>query len=310
MFHSNASAQKPATFLKVVSQKEGDVVVNKFFQSSVKNSSGSYDSTDQVTPNGNPIPFYAYLTGIKPKLDDKLANGNPAPKIGFSFKNDRGEVFYLDLPWSTDKGRVNSLTSGAINQLANVEKFGYFKIYVTSYVSKNKDNEDVKRFGVTVRNNVDYIAGSDDFQSFLAPKVVEGADKPLDKTKVMWKFEIDKIPNIEVKKVVDGEELIINNVKKHQQFFLDIIADINTKIEAQKANYVFVENNSPVASTGRPTTTTATVIVEEDGSTSEPEVPTSTKEATVNSKTTQTGKKGAATATKTSSAQDDDDLPF
>ncbi len=213
---SGNAASTPTKWVKIESEKnEKGKITAKYFAVNQK-VNGAYEKTLQKGPTGFPAPFYGYLTDIKKNLDNKMkVDGKevPAPKLLFNFVDDENERYVLELPFTNDKGRVNSNVFSILNSLASIKKFGYLKVYLT-----NATKEDGSiNFTLNIRNDENWKAGSKAFERFKAPK--EGVDA----TKVSWKYEYNKIPPVTVQADFKGKMKDVDNSEEHQQFFLDLI---------------------------------------------------------------------------------------
>jgi hypothetical protein len=202
-------------------------VTAKFFYINQKDSSGAYKQIKMVENNNYPKPFYGYLTNISVDMDNKVKRDGveiPLPKVLFEFTDDGGEIYVFELPFltSTDK-RVHTNVFGIINSLAglvNQDKLGYLKMYITF----NSDKNGVKRFNLGLRNVKNWVAGTKNFASF-----------DTDDSKVSWKYQnAEGIPSYVLKKVVDGEEVEIDNRKKQIEFFVKEIETINNYVKTLK----------------------------------------------------------------------------
>lgn len=258
---------RPTKYLKIASEKDdSNVVTGKFFSITEK-VDGNYVDTIMKNDYGYPLPFFGYLNDIKLELDNiiKKRNGEEikAPKIKFNFIDDQGDRYILDLIFSSDKGNVNSNVSTLLNSLAGINKFGYIKLYISNSI----DGKGVKQFNINLKNHPNWATSGKNLQDFLSPK--DGSE---DITRVSWKYKYDELPKIEVEKIVDGEKVKINNVKKHQQFFIDLINnDILPKVkEASNYNTYSAPTSSTPSSKPKSTYTT-----EEDDLDSQEELPTS-----------------------------------
>lgn len=283
---NQSGSGRPAKYLKIYSEKDASKAVTGKFFSITEKVDGQYVTSIMKNPSGYPLPFFGYLKDIKVDLDNvitKKATGEEikAPNIKFTFNDDQGDKFILDLPFSNDKGNVSSNVSTILNSLAGITKFGYIKLYINSSV----DKKGVKQFNVNLKNHTNWANSGKDLNDFLTPK-----DGGLDLTRVSWKYKFDELPKIEVEKVVDGETVKINNVKKHQEFFLTMINDMILPTLKESGNY-------DTYTTPRATTTissTYSSVDEDDDS----EVATATKPSTIK------------TSSSSAISSDTDDLPF
>lgn len=226
-------------------------ITAKFFVVNKKNNDGQYEKIPMVDSNNYPKPFYGYLTKITPILDNVITRTDgtkvPNPKVNFEFTDDSGEIFVLDLPFTSPDKRVSTYIFGFVNSLgwlAANNRLGYVKLYISQTVDKTE----TKRFNLSLRCAKDWVAGSKNFSVYME-----------DSTRVDWKYNAKDIPSFEVTKKVDGEMVTIDNRKKQQDFFLKEIELINEAIKS--ATYDIGENKS--ASMNK--TLTSSQIFEEDG---------------------------------------------
>jgi len=227
--------RKNRTYMSLGSTKSNDnKVTSKFFVVNKKNNDGQYEKIPMVDQNNYPKPFYGFLTKITPLLDNYITRTDgtkvPNPKVNFEFTDDSGEIFVLDLPFTSQDKRVSTYIFGFVNSLAWLaanDKLGYVKLYI----SQSVDKTDTKRFNLALRCAKNWIAGSKNFSVFME-----------DTTRVDWKYNAKDIPSFEVTKKVDGEMVTIDNRKKQQDFFLKEIDIINEAINS--ATYDIGENKS------------------------------------------------------------------
>lgn len=238
----NSNTSKPVNYVSIYSEKDEKLETKAKFFKCTKKVNGAYETEILKNQSGYPIPFFGYLRGIEFKLDNKIKKTDgkeiPAPKVAFSFIDDKEEIYVLDLPFLAQTGRVSSNVMTFINSLASIKEFGYLKVYITS-----TEKEGVKNYTLNVRNNTEWNPNQRNFQSFLTPK----DSSVVDTTKVSWKYKYDEIPTLTKKIEIEGEIQEVNNTKKHQQFFIDIV---NNEIipTVKNASYVF-ETSSPVRTT-------------------------------------------------------------
>jgi len=262
-------------------------VTAKFFVVNKKNNNGQYEKIPMLETTGYPKPFFGFLTKITPILDNVITRTDgtrvPNPKVNFEFTDDSGEIFVLDLPFTSPDKRVSTYIFGFVNSLAWLaanDRLGYIKLYISQAVDKT----DTKRFNLALRCTKTWYAGSKNFPIFNE-----------DTTKVDWKYNAKDIPSFEVTKKVDGEMVTIDNRKKQQDFFLKEIELINEAIKS--ATYDIGENKS--ASMNNSLNQTQ-IFVDEDDTEADFEM-----ESSVIS----TPKK-VETPLDLSTSDDDDDLPF
>ena len=264
-------------------------ITAKFFVVNKKNNEGQYEKIPMLDQNNYPKPFYGFLTKVTPILDNYITRTDgtkiPNPKVNFEFTDDCGEIFVLDLPFTSQDKRVSTYIFGFVNSLAWLaanDKLGYIKLYI----SQSVDKTETKRFNLGLRCTKDWTSGSKNFSIYMQ-----------DSTKVDWKYNAKDIPSFEVTKKVDGEMVTIDNRKKQQDFFLKEIEIINEAIK--NAKYDIGENKS--ASMNK--SLTSSQIFDEDdldesadfemaSPVEEPKTSTTTKSPVV------------------ASFDDDDDLPF
>lgn len=245
--------RKSKTYMSLGSTKSNDnKVTSKFFVVNKKNNDGQYEKIPMVDQNSYPKPFYGFLTRITPILDNTITRLDgakiPSPKVNFEFTDDTGEIFILDLPFTSQDKRVSTYIFGFVNSLAWLaanNRLGYIKLYI----SQATDKTDTKRFNLALRCAKDWVAGSKNFGIYME-----------ESTKVDWKYNAKEIPSFEVTKNVDGEMVTIDNRKKQQEFFLKEIDLINEAINSAKYN--IGDNKS--ASMNK--TLTSSQIFDEDGS--------------------------------------------
>lgn len=229
------TARKNRTYMSLGSTKSNDnKVTAKFFVVNKKNNDGQYEKLPMVDANNYPKPFYGFLTRITPLLDNIITRSDgvkiPNPKVNFEFTDDSGEIFILDLPFTSQDKRVSTYIFGFVNSLAWLaanDRLGYIKLYI----SQSVDKTETKRFNLALRCSKTWYAGSKNFPIF-------GEDS----TRVDWKYNTKDIPSFEVVKEVDGEKVTIDNRKKQQDFFLKEIDIINDAIRS--ATYDIGENKS------------------------------------------------------------------
>jgi hypothetical protein len=280
--------RKSRTYMSLGSTKSNDnKITAKFFVVNKKNNEGQYEKLPMVDQNNYPKPFYGFLTKVTPILDNYITRTDgtkiPNPKVNFEFTDDSGEIFILDLPFTSQDKRVSTYIFGFVNSLswlAANDKLGYVKLYI----SQSVDKTETKRFNLALRCAKGWVAGSKNFGVYME-----------DSTKVDWKYNAKDIPSFEVTKKVDGEMVTIDNRKKQQDFFLKEIELINEAIKT--ATYDIGENKSASMNT----TITASEIYDADDDNGADFEMTPT---TVPSKPTTT------TSPVTLSNDDDDDLPF
>jgi hypothetical protein len=227
--------RKSRTYMSLGSTKSNDnKITAKFFVVNKKNNDGQYEKIPMVESTGYPKPFYGFLTRITPLLDNIITRSDgvkiPNPKVNFEFTDDSGEIFVLDLPFTSQDKRVSTYIFGFVNSLAWLaanDRLGYIKLYI----SQSVDKTETKRFNLALRCSKTWYAGSKNFPIF-------GEDS----TKVDWKYNTKDIPSFEVVKEIDGEKVTIDNRKKQQDFFLKEIDTINDAIRS--ATYDIGENKS------------------------------------------------------------------
>jgi hypothetical protein len=248
---NNTGSSKPTHYLKIKTLRKDPTdskspIIGKCF---TKSTTGE----DMVSQKGYPLPFYGYLTNIQPNLDNVIKGKNgeadkPVPMINFWFKDDADENYCLSVNWTSDGGKINLITNNLLNSFAGIEKFGYLQLRI--FESKNtRDGKEYTNFNISVKNDPNWVAGSENYGVFK--KNEDGTDP----TKASWKYQFTDIPLTEVKKVVDGDEVIINNTKKHQKFFLDIVEEVVPIIKATKYSVVSggsTASNSQNNSQGQP----------------------------------------------------------
>jgi hypothetical protein len=280
--------RKNRTYMSLGSTKSNDnKVTAKFFVVNKKNNNGQYEKIPMLESTGYPKPFYGFLTKITPILDNVITRTDgtrvPNPKVNFEFTDDSGEIFVLDLPFTSPDKRVSTYIFGFVNSLAWLaanDRLGYIKLYI----SQSVDKTDTKRFNLALRCTKTWYAGSKNFPIFNE-----------DTTKVDWKYNAKDIPSFEVVKEIDGEKVTIDNRKKQQDFFLKEIDFINEAIKSAK--YDIGENKS--ASMNNSLNQTQ-IFVDEDDVEADFEMKSSV---------TSTPKK-VETPLDLSTSDDDDDLPF
>jgi len=227
--------RKNRTYMSLGSTKSNDnKVTSKFFVVNKKNNDGQYEKIPMVDQNNYPKPFYGFLTKITPLLDNYITRTDgtkvPNPKVNFEFTDDCGEIFVLDLPFTSQDKRVSTYIFGFVNSLAWLaanDRLGYVKLYI----SQSVDKTETKRFNLALRCSKNWVSGSKNFSVFME-----------DSTRVDWKYNAKDIPSYEVTKKVDGEMVTIDNRKKQQEFFLKEIDLINEAIN--NATYDIGENKS------------------------------------------------------------------
>jgi hypothetical protein len=277
--------RKSRTYMSLGSTKSNDnKVTAKFFVVNKKNNDGQYEKIPMVDANNYPKPFYGFLTKITPILDNIITRTDgtkiPNPKVNFEFTDDSGEIFILDLPFTSQDKRVSTYIFGFVNSLAWLaanDKLGYVKLYI----SQSVDKTETKRFNLALRCAKNWVSGSKNFSVYME-----------DSTRVDWKYNAKDIPSFEVTKKVDGEMVTIDNRKKQQDFFLKEIELINVAIN--NATYDIGENKSASMNTS---ITSSEIFDEDDDNGADFEMTTSsTPEKT--------------TSPVVLSNDDDDDLPF
>ena len=281
--------RKNRTFMSLGSTKSNDnKVTAKFFVVNKRNNDGQYEKLPMVDANNYPKPFYGFLTKVTPILDNIITRTDgtkiPNPKVNFEFTDDSGEIFILDLPFTSQDKRVSTYIFGFVNSLgwlAANNKLGYVKLYI----SQSVDKTETKRFNLALRCAKDWVSGSKNFGVYME-----------DSTKVDWKYNAKDIPSFEVTKKVDGEMVTIDNRKKQQDFFLKEIELINEAIKS--ATYDIGENKSASMNNSL----TSSEIFDEDGDDDAEFVMESSATAS------QTTKK--VNSPLDLNADDDDDLPF
>ena len=244
--------------------------IGKFFRAT-KKVGDKYESTILKNSYNYPLPFFGYITDVEFKLDNtfKQSDGKiiPSPKILIKFSDDQNDIYVLDLPFTNDKGRVSGNVVTLFNSLASIDKYGLLKVYITSTDAKDKVTgalTGAKNYTINVRNDVNWNPDNADYKRFLATE-----DKTKDFTKVSWKYKFDEIPTLEVTKVVDGEKLQINNTKKHQQWFIDLITNeilpvIKAAIYPKKIATTASVDSNTTTTNYIPDTTYETDIPEDD----------------------------------------------
>jgi hypothetical protein len=277
--------RKSRTYMSLGSTKSNDnKVTAKFFVVNKKNNDGQYEKIPMVDANNYPKPFYGFLTKITPILDNIITRTDgtkiPNPKVNFEFTDDSGEIFILDLPFTSQDKRVSTYIFGFVNSLAWLaanDKLGYVKLYI----SQSVDKTETKRFNLALRCAKNWVSGSKNFSVYME-----------DSTRVDWKYSAKDIPSFEVTKKVDGEMVTIDNRKKQQDFFLKEIDLISQAIN--NATYDIGENKSASMNTS---ITSSEIFDEDDDNGADFEMTTSsTPEKT--------------TSPVVLSNDDDDDLPF
>ena len=277
--------RKNRTYMSLGSTKSNDnKITAKFFVVNKRNNDGQYEKIPMVDANNYPKPFYGFLTKITPILDNIITRTDgtkiPNPKVNFEFTDDSGEIFILDLPFTSQDKRVSTYIFGFVNSLswlAANDKLGYVKLYI----SQSVDKTETKRFNLALRCAKNWVSGSKNFSVYME-----------DSTRVDWKYNAKDIPSFEVTKKVDGEMVTIDNRKKQQDFFLKEIELINVAIN--NATYDIGENKSASMNTS---ITSSEIFDEDDDNGADFEMTTSsTPEKT--------------TSPVVLSNDDDDDLPF
>lgn len=285
--------RKSRTYMSLGSTKSNDnKVTAKFFVVNKKNNDGQYEKIPMVDQNNYPKPFYGFLTKATPILDNYITRTDgtkiPNPKINFEFTDDSGEIFVLDLPFTSQDKRVSTYIFGFVNSLAWLaanDRLGYVKLYI----SQSVDKTETKRFNLALRCAKNWVSGSKNFSVFME-----------DSTRVDWKYNAKEIPSFEVTKQVDGEMVTIDNRKKQQDFFLKEIELINEAINS--ATYDIGENKSASMNNSL---NQSQIFVDEDDTEADFEMSSSPVEE----------QKPAAKATAKSPVvstvdDEDDDLPF
>jgi hypothetical protein len=284
-----SSERKTRTYMSLGSTKSNDnKVTAKFFVVNKKNNDGQYEKLPMVDSNNYPKPFYGFLTKITPAIDNYITRTDgtrvPNPKINFEFTDDCGEIYILDLPFTSQDKRVSTYIFGFVNSLAWLaanKRLGYINLYI----SQSLDKTETKRFNLGLRCSSNWVAGSKNFGIFRE-----------DSTKVDWKYNAKEIPSFEVQKTVDGEMVNIDNRKKQQDFFLKEIDLINDAIRS--TTYDIGENKSASMNTS---INTNQIFDEDDDNGADFEMASSVEEPK------------ASITTKSpvvASFDDDDDLPF
>lgn len=229
----NMSSRKSVQYVSIGSkQNESKVTINRYFQIVEKNqSTGVYEKRPMLNEKGYPLPFFGYLTEIKLDLENTFKQQGKEfklPKIYFSFVDDENKNYVLDSPFASDNGRVNPNIMTMLNSLASIEKFGYLKLYITK--TERTDASGSFNFTLNVRNAVDWnpeLPKNQNYLRFLTPQ-----DKTkVDETKVKWKYEYKSIPPIEIEVDIQGKLKKVDNTEEHQQFFIDIVNEINEKLK-------------------------------------------------------------------------------
>lgn len=293
---------KPVKWLKVISEKQGDTILGKFFQLTEKKD-GKYVPILMKNATNYPLPFHGYLLDIKVDTEatykDSTGKIIPAPNVKFSFTDDDNENYILQLPFTNNEGRVNSMVSTMLNSLANIKTYGLIKLSIIKNESQKNGKTEIN-FNLTLRHDKDWVSGSKDFFRFAAPK--DGGE---DKTKASWKYDFKtNVPPTMIKKMVDGEEVEIKNHKKHQQFYLDVIekdilpnlGNVNYKIPTQSQ---------------QTTTAPSNVVYEEEGGSNDEILSDDewSKKVGVPKEEPKTSKP-KTNAEKIASLGDDSDMPF
>jgi hypothetical protein len=277
--------RKSRTYMSLGSTKSNDnKVTAKFFVVNKKNNDGQYEKIPMVDANNYPKPFYGFLTKISPILDNIITRTDgtkiPNPKVNFEFTDDSGEIFILDLPFTSQDKRVSTYIFGFVNSLAWLaanDKLGYVKLYI----SQSVDKTETKRFNLALRCSKNWVSGSKNFSVYME-----------DSTKVDWKYSAKDIPSFEVTKKVDGEMVTIDNRKKQQDFFLKEIDLISQAIN--NATYDIGENKSASMNTS---ITSSQIFDDGDDADFEMSSPIEQPKTTT-------------TSPVVVNADDDDDLPF
>jgi len=286
--------RKSKTYMSLGSTKSNDnKVTSKFFVVNKKNNDGQYEKIPMVDQNNYPKPFYGFLTKITPLLDNYITRTDgtkvPNPKVNFEFTDDCGEIFVLDLPFTSQDKRVSTYIFGFVNSLAWLaanDRLGYVKLYI----SQSVDKTETKRFNLALRCSKNWVSGSKNFSVFME-----------DSTRVDWKYNAKDIPSYEVTKKVDGEMVTIDNRKKQQEFFLKEIDLINEAIN--NATYDIGENKS--ASMNH-SLNQSQIFIDEDDTEADFEM-SSTPPVEEQKPTTKTTTKSPVVSTVD---DEDDDLPF
>jgi len=278
--------RKSRTYMSIGSTKSNDnKITAKFFVVNKKNNDGQYEKIPMVDQNNYPKPFYGFLTKVTPILDNYITRTDgtkiPNPKVNFEFTDDSGEIFVLDLPFTSQDKRVSTYIFGFVNSLAWLaanNKLGYVKLYISQSVDKTEN----KRFNLALRCAKNWVAGSKNFSTYME-----------ESTKVDWKYNAKDIPSFEVTKKVDGEMVTIDNRKKQQEFFLKEIELINEAIN--NATYDIGENKSASMNTS----ITSSQIFDEGDDDADFEMSSPIEQP-----------KTTTISPVVASADDDDDLPF
>jgi hypothetical protein len=114
--------RKNRTYMSLGSTKSNDnKVTSKFFVVNKKNNNGQYEKLPMVDQNNYPKPFYGFLTRVTPILDNLITRTDgtkiPSPKVNFEFTDDSGEIFILDLPFTSQDKRVSTYIFGFVNSI-------------------------------------------------------------------------------------------------------------------------------------------------------------------------------------------------
>jgi len=285
--------RKNRTYMSLGSTKSNDnKVTSKFFVVNKKNNDGQYEKIPMVDQNNYPKPFYGFLTKITPLLDNYITRTDgtkvPNPKVNFEFTDDCGEIFVLDLPFTSQDKRVSTYIFGFVNSLAWLaanNRLGYVKLYI----SQSVDKTETKRFNLAIRCAKDWVSGSKNFGMYME-----------DSTRVDWKYNAKDIPSYEVTKKVDGEMVTIDNRKKQQEFFLKEIDLINEAVN--NAKYDIGENKSASMNNSL---NQSQIFVDEDDTEADFEMSSSPVE-----EQKPTAKATAKSPVVSTVDDEDDDLPF
>jgi hypothetical protein len=281
--------RKNRTYMSLGSTKSNDnKITAKFFVVNKKNNDGQYEKIPMVDQNNYPKPFYGFLTKITPLLDNYITRTDgtkvPNPKVNFEFTDDCGEIFVLDLPFTSPDKRVSTYIFGFVNSLAWLaanDRLGYVKLYI----SQSVDKTETKRFNLALRCSKNWLSGSKNFSVFME-----------DTTRVDWKYNAKDIPSFEVTKKVDGEMVTIDNRKKQQEFFLKEIDLINEAINSAK--YDIGENKSASMNNSL---NQSQIFVDEDDTDADFEM---------SSPVAEEAKVSTKSPVVSTVDEDDDDLPF
>jgi hypothetical protein len=231
---NNTGSSKPTTYLKIktlrkVQTDKDSPIIGKCFTNSTT-------GEDMVSAKGYPAPFYGYLTNIQPNLSNVIKGkggqaDKPVPMINFWFKDDSDENFCLSLNWTSDGGKINLIVNNLLNSLAGIENFGLLKLSIFS-TTNTKDDKTYTNFNISVKNDENWVAGSNNYDVFK--KNEDGSDP----TKASWKYDFKDIPAVEIEEEIKGKLRKVDNSEEHQQFFLDIVEAVVPKIKATKYDVI------------------------------------------------------------------------